>query len=578
MVPGERSSPTYAKPRILLVDMPEECECALIDAGYNVAAGTFGSTCSVQPSEGLHPVPMNTSELPDFEEQEIIVVNTSRPLPTGQCEVTNPGEGVSALWQRSNEGIIDPRPYVMTEVRHAFDRVLSAGGIAIVLLDARYQVRYTIGSAARYRSFITEARIDRSSWSFFSELDALHSHATAGCEIEIFPESQEFGTLLRRGMNDARYCCTVHPEQPHNHHWIPLAKNKFGGCVAGALIRDDRPACLIVVPQMPELHKILPDMIGNWCVKWRPKLFPFHEGRNWVHNERYEIPKVVDLCREIERTRAEAEEHANHLKAQIQMIRAENQDWYSLLNGTGDGLVGALIRSLGKLGFTKVLNVDEQARSEGQDRSLREDIQIRDNSPILIVDVKGLIGRPEDADATQSQKHALMRAKEFKGDVKALTIINHQRNLPPHDRDANAYRKEIVGNAEQTNLGLMTAWDVFRLLRNKELLGWHDDVVKPVFYRSGRIEPIPEHYVEIGRIAHAWKSAFGILPNRPIRAGSRLSVEVGDSFEEIFAASLQVDDKPVAEAPAESNCGVACEDAAKRFRKGMRVFLIRTRE
>ena len=365
------------------------------------------------------------------------------------------------------------------------------------------------------------------------------------------------------------------PGHRQEEHWIPLARNKFGDCVAGLLVRDNPQTCLIMLPQMPEIHSILEDLVGNWCVQLRPKLFPFHQGSSWLHTPRYELPQVTHLYHDIERTKEEAETQVAKLQEQIKEIRAENDDWYTLLNGTGDELVGAVIRSLAKLGFKEVVDVDAQARAEGNDRNLREDIQIRDRSPVLVVDVKGITGCPEDAEATQSEKHALMRSKEFQGDVKPLTIINPERNLPPHDRNPNPYREEIIGNAIQTGLGLMTTWDVFRLLRNKEGLGWTNDVVTQVFYRTGRIEPVPAHYIEIGNIVHVWKNAFGVVPNQPIEVGNRLAVETGDLYEELIAESLQVDDTAVDEAPAESNCGVACESASSRFKNGMRVFLIR---
>ena len=82
--------------------------------------------------------------------------------------------------------------------------------------------------------------------------------------------------------------------------------------------------------------------------------------------------------------------------------------------------------------------------------------------------------------------------RELNGDVKPLTIVNHQRNLPPHDRNPNPYREEIIGNAKQTRLGLMTTWDIFRLLRNKERLGWSNEA-NAHFLWDGADRAGPEH-------------------------------------------------------------------------------------
>ena len=46
------------------------------------------------------------------------------------------------------------------------------------------------------------------------------------------------------------------------------------------------------------------------------------------------------------------------------------------------------------------------------DPDLREDLQIRDMSPLLTVDVKGLVNFPADPDALQAHKHASIRIQE----------------------------------------------------------------------------------------------------------------------------------------------------------------------
>ena len=567
-------APKYDKPKIMLLDMGDKCEAVLRDAGYNVSVGTFGYPCDVKRSTKVFPVVLDGLELPNFEEQEIIVANTLCPPATGDSPAESPGDGVSGIWQEANRGSIDPRPLSMTHARHAFGRILNHGGIAIVMLSRRYEVKYFGGSLSSYAGFRDENEFKLSNWSFLRQLDKLESSDDDGSEIKFVRKSGDFGALLKRGVKGANFTCTVSPDYQQESNWISVATNKYDDCVAGVLMKDDPKCCLIVLPQMPEFHSVLPELIGYWCAQWRPHLFPYHEGKTWLFKERYELPEITQLRKEKQRIETEAEEQAQQLDTKIQEIREENKDWYTLLNGTGGELVGAVIRALERLGFKQVIDVDGELRAEGEIRNLREDIRIHDQSPILVIDVKGIAGCPEDAGATQSEKHALMRAKEFQGDVQPLTIINHERNIPPHDRNPNPYRKEIIENAEQTGLGLMTTWDLFRLLQNKDALGWRDDNVKAVLYRKGRIEPIPSHYAEVGIIAHAWERALGVVPTQPVGAGSRFAIEIGDRFEEIVAETLQVNDDPVNEAPAGSDCGIACDNADGRFKKGMRIFVV----
>src|SRR5262249_7467850 len=146
---------------------------------------------------------------------------------------------------------------------------------------------------------------------------------------------------------------------------------------------------------------------------------------------------------------SEAQKKIETIRNEIETLRNINADWYTLLRGSGDELVQAVIRSLRSLGFKSVLDIDEEEKKKGNDNGLREDIQIHDRRPILVVDVKGINGKPDDDESRQAEKHATMRMREWKThDVQPLTIINHERHLPPHDRDQQAYRDEIVANAK----------------------------------------------------------------------------------------------------------------------------------
>ena len=61
-----------------------------------------------------------------------------------------------------------------------------------------------------------------------------------------------------------------------------------------------------------------------------------------------------------------------------------------------------------------------------------------------------------------------LRMKET-GDAgfRGLSIINHQRHLPPLDREnAMPFRQELVDVAIEHHLGLLTSWDLYRIQRN----------------------------------------------------------------------------------------------------------------
>lgn len=566
--------PKYPKPKILLIDVDNGFAKVLRDAGYNVAVGTFGTPYRVRKSNNLHYVSLSSFRLPNYEEQEIVIANILEPDPADSLPADEPGEGVKVSWQAGTTGLIDPRPLAMSFVRDASDKILSHGGIFIVFATAREGTTYCYGTTYDLRhGTYTPQRC--SNWDFLTELTYLSVEKHYGHEIMFEPGLQKLTEIFSRAQERAEYQCTLAPGFHQRDYWIPLAKNKYGEDVAGILFYKDSRGCIIVLPQMLVAHQFIVQLLENYCSQWNPALFPYLESNLWIHLPEYEIPRVVELRKEIETVRAEAEEKEKNLQAKIEALQKENADWYTLLRGTGDELVQAVIRTLKRLGFQKVIDVDVEAKREGN-RDKREDIQVYDRSPVLIIEVKGVQGRPDDNESTQAVKHAMMRMREWnRTDVQPLTIINHQRHLPPRERDEKAFRDEIVENAKQMSLGLMTTWDLFRLLRNVEMLGWPPEVVRPVFYRIGRIEPIPEHYKEVAKIVKVWKHAFGIIPMVSISVGDRLAIEIDDNFLEFNIESLQVDDETVQMVPAGSKCGVEFHNDSKKIREGVRVFLVR---
>lgn len=566
----------HAKPRILLVDMPDDCSDALLTAGYNVSTGSFGKPSKVESSGRLFSVSLKSAVLPDVEDQEVIFLTTVC-LPAVEEIQEGLGPGVDGFWQSAVDGDIDPRPLQMLFSREAFGRVVRHGGIVVAMLSSCYDVEYIFGAARAGSSRLDEKEtIKCDNWRFLDDTKDIRRERRKGSEISFDLELGQLSRLLRDGAQDARYSTVIAPESWISNRWLSVAKNKYGEDVAAILLPDENTkGHVLLLPQMPNLSKVLVQLVERCFSHWSPGLFPYHEGLSWLHSVAYEIPEVNACRKQIAQVQAESEKRVQDLEEKIETIRSANPEWYCLLNGTGESLVKSVIHSLERLGFEKVIDVDLEEQQKGNSRALREDIRIHDELPVLVVDVKGIFGCPEDAEATQSEKHALMRTRDLDCKVKPLTIINHERNLPPHERNPVPYRKEIVANAEQTGLGLMTTWDLFCLLRNAEKHNWPSGAVKAVFYRDGRIEPIPGHYVGIGKIVHVWQDAFGVVPSDEVSANSRVAVRANTEFVEFVATSLQVDGNSVDAAPPKSNCGIEFQGASGVFKKGWPVFLVR---
>jgi hypothetical protein len=245
---------------------------------------------------------------------------------------------------------------------------------------------------------------------------------------------------------------------------------------------------------------------------------------------------------------------------------------HDLLTGTGDMLVLAVKRALETLGFSSITNSDADLQP-GQRR--REDLQIHDASPVLLVESKGIAGLPKEEDSIQVFKYIAPRMREWnRNDVKGLSIVNHQRNVPAIERNYSPFSEDVLTNAADQEFGLMTTWDLFRLVRSFLKLGWSPENVKPLFYLSGRILPVPINYEPVGTVERYAESlaVAGIQLCSEIRVGDRLAYELPIEIEEETVESLQIDGSPVDVAPAGALVGTKTRLVKQQARKGTRVF------
>jgi len=561
----------YFKPRILLLDMPPACDDVLRAAGYNVTSGSLGIPYQAKQSDRLAVVPLDTVSLPGYEEQEIIFVNLAViQIDAGPPVPTSP-DGVNAFWQSCTSGIIDPRPFAMSTHRSSFDNILEHGGVFFVFSSRKYSITYHRGSAGR--GLLSEGR-EFSNWDLLTVLEGFDPVNRNGKEITFLDVDGELSRLLQSVSHDAHFTCELHPYWGTDE-FISLAKNKFEQDVGGILSPDKTRGLVVLLPQMPSIHEAIKQLLEDWCIGVRASLFPQHDHHLWVERPEFQPPQLIKLQKKIQSIKESTDQEIAVLEEKIGDVRHSHKHWYDLLTQKDRPLVEAVLSTLRELGFKKTVDVDAEREESSEPLPFREDIQIRDESPVLIVEVKGLTGCPSDADCGQAAKHALMRIREWdRTDVQGLTIINHQRNLPPDERDPKPFRDEIAQNASDAGFGLLTTWDLFRLVRNARFMEWNLDFVKPILYRIGLIDPIPEHYKYVGDISEHWKNAFGIVLAARVAVGDRLAIETQDAFVETDVQSLQLDDKDVDCAPAESHCGIGYPRTSSRLTVGSRVFLI----
>lgn len=560
------------KPKVLLMDLDRSVQAVLVDAGINTIAGSLGTPFQVEPSSRWIAA-RNSSQLAGYAEQEIIFIDLSFDAASSAVGEKYSAEDVTGIWIECTRGLIDSRAVAAMEVRDGFNRIVSTGGVVVVFASPKTGMTMSYGKT-RGSVFRTEQELSIDEWSFLSDLDYIRVVDSHGEEISICEERTPLSKALSEYLPDMRFECTLVPRYDEEK-WRVLAINKFGETVALARTYSSNGAVLIL-PQMQHKAGFIKRLLTDAFPEMFPGLFPGVEKGRWTHLPEYELVKVTKLQSERDELVKLHESEMERIAADISAARAEEGWLHDLLTQTGDPLVEAVVIALRELGFQSVVDMDKIRDREGKAR--REDLQIQDCSPTLVVDIKGINNFPGDEDAMQAFKHATLVMREQKRvDVVGLSIINHQRHLPPLQRDNSMpFRRELVDVAVENFQGLLTTWDLYRMVVNKRRNSWKPDDVKPVLYGHGRLEPVPKHYCLLGRIAQVWSHAFGVdIENSSVKVGDAIALEFDIYFEETSVASLQVANASKAEAVIGDKTGIPWPTSFARPKVGMRVFVIK---
>jgi hypothetical protein len=561
----------YDKPKILLIDVESSAFDTLVETGFNVKAGTFGQPYKVEMSSGFQPL-ISKPLLPNYAEQEIVIVDLRYEVadhPNG--EKSRP-DGELDFWGKCDFGFIDPRIKAASKVRDDFDKILNAGGVVVVF--AANQTPGSIQLARKPHRHLEDVRdVNWSEWDFISELRDMQVFATHGEEMNVVHPNTSIGKLLKSHLSDSSYECILEGGYRQKNPWSALVKNKFDETVA--LYRPCSSGFVIVLPQLKDKTGFLKSLFTGVLPEIAPHLFPGIEQGRWTHLPEYELPEVVQLQDQRSQLDAKFQADLAALKEQELEVRKQDGWMHDLLTQTGDSLVAAVQMGLKTLGFKNVVDMDEMRDLEGKTR--REDLQIQDVSPTLVVDVKGIANFPGDEDVLQANKHATLLIREQnRTDIFGLSLVNHQRHIPPLQRDNEMpFRQELIQVALESQLGLLTAWDFYRLVRNARLNQWEFQHTYPVLYKHGRIEIVPAHYKYLGKVAKVWTDKFGIdIESGTVSIGDRMAIEFTVLYEEADVTELMVKGIKVKDANVGDKTGIPWPTTKTKLREGLRVFKV----
>jgi hypothetical protein len=449
------------------------------------------------------------------------------------------------------------------------------GGIFIIFAEPKTQIEIYIAAT-------TWSPLGFDNWDFLSVFSDEHFVALhdVGMQIQITEQNGILAQVLRRYLSNARFTTTLQQEGHLADSWLSLATSKYGKTVAAAIAPSEvGKGVVFLFPHVNDKAGFILDLMENILPELRPKLFPFIEQTKWIEQDIYQPYKVLALTQEIEQVKEQATKKIEQLLAQIEGEQTEQQYLKDLITQTDQSLVIAVKQALETLGFRDVLNYDEELQKRGI-AEMREDLHIRDSSPLVLVEVKGVKGTSTEDEALQVTKYLFPRAQELgRTDLRGLSIINHQRHLSPSERQSQPFSSDVLTNAQHptSGFGLLTTWNLYKLVRNFVKHAWTHDQVAKLFYQNGFIEAVPLHYKYLGTVERFIKERgiVGILVKEgELRLGDRIAFELFIEFEEQDVRSLQFENKLIEIAQAGMIVGTETKLTKEQLKLGVRVFRV----
>lgn len=576
---AENDQIKYKKPKILLIDLEKSISDDLKKMGFNVSDGTLGSCYKVKPKKGYIPIYFD-HELPNLSEQEIICIDLKINNVLDEVEAVDKPVEKKQFWGECSDGFIDPRPVIMKSCEERFKRILNYGGVFIVFAAEKIYPEILLGSKEGYS--LDGSKQDLDNWSFLPFFDGSYSTIKTkndyGKEIHVDPEFKgtDLERLLESNIKHMDYEITFKSGNGIDQEWVTLLLNKYNNDVGGIFF-PEMGGTVIILPQSSKKKEIIHELITNIIPSVVPPLFPEFENKSWLHNIEYEFENVKKYKSDIMSVQVEAENKMNELNNKIKEEHAKWEFLNNIITETGEELVKNMIKCLEYIGFKKIKDVDKKIEeSSDSSRTKEEDLQICDNSPILLLEVKGIGGNPTDEDILQVNKYTLRRIKEWdRTDVKGISVINLQRGIPPLDRVK--FTEKQIKDAKNHDITLINTWNLYILIRGMIKYQWDGKVIRDLFYTDeGIIDNIPSHYKKIGKITAVIpdKNVIGVrIESKELIKGDKIGYLKGHEFFENDITSMQIDGNDIEEGNIGDEIGITI-DSAKNNLKNLDLYKI----
>jgi len=189
---------------------------------------------------------------------------------------------------------------------------------------------------------------------------------------------------------------------------------------------------------------------------------------------------------------------------------------------------------------------------DSDEKIKEEDLQVRLDNGLLVIEVKGIGGTSKDSDCSQINKIKHRRAKERgKFDVYGLYIVNHQRYLPPKTRKNPPFTEAQIFDSRNEERGLLTTWDLFKgydyvlngIITKEDVRKWILDY--------GLVQLAPK--VLLGKVSEVFKQGFVIILNiesQRIKVGETIYIYQEENYSVAKIVEIRVNDVSIIEVDA----------------------------
>lgn len=546
------------RPRICCIDIDNNSIDLLEQNGFNIYSGSLGKKINVPNTtrKENHHLLLNYNFPSNLHEFDIIILDleSNNTIPYNlddHIRKSHTGKSALAILSSYPETVFDPRPLSSLILNSLLNQIGSRPHIIIAFTVGSYSIEYeTIRITEGYpeRQGIEKHNI----YSFDGDVPL--STPKQGKEMTVSVDREDLRKLLESHLSKTIYNQTFYhttiwaaSKQIPNPDIVPLIKNSSGDIVS--LCKFRKNSTVFYFPQIEDKGGFLNSFLTRIAPDIMPELFPFSTTFSWKESQDYWLPKHKNLLEQQKSIQIEYDDKLKIMELNIINNKEQYSFLHEILTESGDKLVDALIKYFNWLGFTKIDKIDEE---KTESKILEEDIKIELTNGILIIECKGIGGTSTDADCSQISKIKHRRCKERgKFDVFALYIVNHQRYLPPLNRQNPPFTDIQKQDAINDERGLLSTWQLFKAYKEIESGILLKDDVKSNLLNFGYIELLPRNLVLIDEPQEIFKDGEVCIvnvSNVELRISEEILVEKDGIFEKNIIEGIQLNDNAVSSA------------------------------